>query len=252
MNRIALIGFGRMGQKIAEIAPQHKAEIRAIVDPKHPDGTDLSKVDWSQIDVAIDFSHPDVFAENALQLIDRKVNLVVGTTGWLGQIERIRSAVIQNDTRFLYGSNFSLGVQLFTKLVRRAGELFGKHELFNAGLHEVHHTKKADAPSGTALSLAEQFLQGTGGEKDEIKSNIPYDEAVNDDFFYVTAQRLGSTFGEHELRIQSPFDDISLRHVARSREAFAAGALMAANWIKQTQPGYYQIEDVVEQVLSQD
>lgn len=247
--KIALIGYGKMGQRIEALSPEHEAEIKLILDRENNEhGKGINREAFSDVDVAIDFSHPDAFTQNLERLLSTGTPLVIGTTGWLEKAGKMEEACQKNHVPWLYGSNFSLGVQLFGRLVRRAGELFGSSELFDAALHEVHHTQKADAPSGTALTLSDLWKQGAQSGRD-IKYGIPEKGRVNEESFYVTSQRLGSVYGEHQLRINSLFDDIEITHRARSRDAFAAGALKAARWVVDQKPGFYRVEDVVEELV---
>lgn len=245
---IALIGHGQMGQRIEALSEESDAVVELVLDEhNNEDGEGITEEAMESIDVAIDFSHPDALIINFDKVLKTGTPLVIGTTGWLNRIQEKDSKCKDAETPVIYGSNFSLGVQLFAKLIRRAGELFGGSELFDEVLHEVHHTRKADAPSGTAYTLAQQFLDGAG-KQSEIEYGVPEEGRVNTDHFHVTSQRLGSVFGEHQLRLNSAFDDIELTHRARSRDAFASGALQAAQWIITQKPGFYRIEDVVAEV----
>lgn len=247
--KIALIGYGKMGQRIEALSPEHGAEIKLILDRENNEhGKGITEEAFSDVDVAIDFSHPGAFIQNLERLLGTGTPLVIGTTGWLEKAGKVEEACKKSNVPWLYGSNFSLGVQLFGRLIRRAGELFGNSELFDAVLHEVHHTQKADAPSGTALTLSDLWKQGARSGR-EIKYGIPEKGRVDEEAFYVTSQRLGSVYGEHQLRINSLFDDIEITHRARSRDAFAAGALKAARWIVNQEPGFYRVEEVVEELV---
>jgi len=245
---IAIIGYGKMGHRLEELAADYELNTVLILD-KHnnADGEGITPSAFEQIDAAIDFSHPGAFKQNFKKLLKVQVPLVIGTTGWLQIYDDVADMCKTNNTPVLYGSNFSLGVQLFGKLIRRAGELFGSGKLFDATLNEVHHTQKADAPSGTAITLAEAWLSGAS-ENGGYRFGIPENERIDAGTFHITSQRLGSVFGEHQLRINSEFDDIEITHRARSRNAFAAGALKAVSWIVRQEPGFYRLEEVVEQI----
>lgn len=248
--KVALIGYGNMGQRIEALCKEQNIEVSFILDEhnnKNGEGITADKFDY--VDIAIDFTLPEVFKINAPKILATNTPMVVGTTGWLEMEDEIRELVDQHQTSLLYGSNFSLGVQLFAKLIERAGALFGSSDLFDAGLHEIHHTQKADAPSGTALTLAELWKEGADSD-DTISTDLPKDHPVDEDTFYVTSQRIGSVFGEHELQINSPYDDIVLTHRARSRDAFANGAIQAAKWLLNQKTGYYKIEDVIEELIN--
>ena len=250
MLNIAIIGYGKMGKRIEELASEFDLNPALILDEyNNNNGDGITEETFENIDAAIDFSHPDAFTTNIHKVLETQTPFVVGTTGWQDSIStsRINELCNKYETATLYGSNFSLGVQLFGKLVKAAGKLFGNNELFDAILHETHHTEKADAPSGTAQTLAELWLDGAD-TKSGHEYGIPPEGKVDESVFRITSQRLGTVFGEHQLRINSPFDDIEITHRARSRDAFAAGALKASKWLVHQKPGFYLIEDVVEQI----
>ena len=247
--QVALIGYGTMGRRIDVLSTDYNADVKIRLDDSNNlkgEGFKLDEI--KQAEVAIDFSLAEAVKINLPLALKQGLPVVIGTTGWIDDPVDVEELVKKHNGKVLYGSNFSLGVQLFIKLVRRAGELFGDSDLFDSVLHEVHHTRKADAPSGTAETMARQFLDGSQSTK-EISYGVPAEGRVESDHFYVTAQRLGSVFGEHQLRINSHFDDIELTHRARSRDAFAAGALKAAHWLVKQDPGFYLLEDVVDQIV---
>ncbi|MEX0773765.1 MAG: 4-hydroxy-tetrahydrodipicolinate reductase [Balneolales bacterium] len=247
--KIALLGYGNMGQRIELLAKEQGFEVPVILDYENNiKGAGITASTLKGIDVAIDFTHPEVARIHVERLLELGIPVVVGTTGWLDDLELGDSLTRKHNGRLVYGSNFSLGVQLFIKLAARAGELYGKSSFFDASLHEVHHTKKADAPSGTAKTLARAWLSASGSSK-KISFGVPRKYKVDEQEFQVTSQRIGSVFGDHQLRINSLYDDIELTHRARSRDAFAAGSLQAAKWLVRQGPGFYLIEDVIEDVL---
>lgn len=248
---IALIGYGKMGQRIHALAKSAGISVGLVVIGKlNRDGAAITPEKFTQIDLAIDFSHPSAVKTNISKLVALGVPVVVGTTGWLSDENKseIEQLCAENEVPVLYGSNFSLGVQLFLKLVNKAGEMMAALPYFGAGLHETHHLEKADAPSGTAVTAANLWLKHKP-ETAEHVYGIPPTEKPSSDSFYVTSQRLPAVIGEHELRIRSPFDDIRISHTALTRDAFASGALKAASWLKMQEPGFYLLEDVVEEVL---
>lgn len=247
---LAIIGYGKMGQRIESLSNDFGFTPKLILDEHNNEkGEGITTSNFADIDVAIDFSHPEAFKDNLPKLLSTQTPLVIGTTGWLDYVQQLDQRCKKHEVAVLYGSNFSLGVQLFGKLIRKAGELFGgeSNTLFDTALHEIHHIEKEDAPSGTANTLAELWHKGADLPS-EHKYGIPSEGAVDDSTFYITSQRLGSVFGEHTLRINSRFDDITISHTARSRDAFAAGALKSARWIVDQDAGFYQIEDVVEKI----
>jgi 4-hydroxy-tetrahydrodipicolinate reductase len=254
MMRLAMIGDGRMGLRIAGLAESHRfTTVMVLGESENRDGSAITPEAFSGVDVAIDFTHPASAMTNIRKVVQTGTPIVVGTTGWLTEQNReeLTKLIEHKQGRVLYGSNFSLGVQLFIKLMNRAGMLFGRAEDFDASVHEVHHTGKADAPSGTAITLAEQFLAGAGSNR-KPKYGVPERGTVDKHGFRITSQRVGDVYGDHEIRIHSPWDDIKLTHSARSRDGFAAGALRAARWLVNKEPGFYLIEDVVEEIISSE
>lgn len=248
---IALLGYGNMGRRIEFLANERGFAVPLILTRENNEnGKGITANSIKGIDVAIDFSQPESAKIHVEKLIGLGIPVVAGTTGWLDDQEFYEMLCRKHDGNLLYGSNFSLGVQLFIKLAARAGELFGNNSFFDAALNEIHHTNKTDAPSGTAKTLAKIWLEASGSTKKPLFL-VPENHSVEPQDFLVTSQRIGSVFGEHQLRINSLYDDIELTHRARSRDAFAAGSLQAAQWLINQKPGFYLIEEVVEEVLTQ-
>lgn len=248
----AMIGDGRMGQRISELAPQLGFERRLLLGKENNAGAaGITESHFRNVKVAIDFSHADVLMTHAEAVLKTGTPLVIGTTGWLDpqQQATMESFIKTYDGRVVYGSNFSLGVQLFMKLAREAGRLLGHAEDFDAALHEVHHTRKADAPSGTAITLANQFLAGAK-RKTETTYGVPQRGVADTERFRISSQRLGDVFGEHQLRFNSAWDDIELTHRARSRDGFAGGALKTARWLLHQPAGFYFVEEKVSDILA--
>ena len=252
-HKLALIGDGRMGTRLRELAPAHGFEVLLqLGESENKRGEGITAERFAGADVAIDFTHPAAAVTHIRRTLALGIPLVVGTTGWLTDSNRagLETLIRETGGKLLYGSNFSLGVQLFIKLVSEAGRLLGQAPGFDASLHEVHHTGKGDAPSGTALTLAQQFLKAAGKPASAHTYGIPERGLADTENLRITAQRTGGVFGDHSLRINSEWDDIELTHRARNRDGFAAGALRAAAWLaQQEQPGFYFIEDVVSEIL---
>jgi 4-hydroxy-tetrahydrodipicolinate reductase len=252
MLEFAMIGDGRMGQRISELAPELRFDRKLLLGKENNAKAEgITKSSFKNVDVAIDFSQADVLMSHAEAVLKTGTPLVIGTTGWLdGQQQAAMESLIKKyDGRVVYGSNFSLGVQLFMKLAREAGRLMGNADGFDAAVHEVHHTRKADAPSGTAITLANQFLDGAG-KQNKTAYGVPERGKVDGKRFRISSQRLGDVFGEHQLRINSDWDDIELTHRARSRDGFAGGALKTARWLIQQPSGFYFVEDKVSDILA--
>ncbi len=245
---IALIGYGRMGQRIEALAsPDYGHVVLKLNEHNNERGAGITQAAFEYIDIAIDFSHPSVVGSNLRRVIATSTPVVVGTTGWLHEADAINDLVMHHGVAVLYGSNFSLGVQRFLKLVERAGELYGSDPDVQATVHEVHHTGKADAPSGTAITTGERWLSGAG-RAGKPEYGIPERGPVDPNALVITSQRVGDVTGEHTLRLRTPFDDVTIRHEARSRDAFAIGALKASKWLLAQTAGLYYLEQVIEQI----
>lgn len=245
---IALIGYGRMGQRIEALAlPDYGKVVLKLDEHNNERGSGITQSAFETVDIAIDFSHPSVVGLNLRRVIATSTPVVVGTTGWLHEANAIHDLVMHHGVPILYGSNFSLGVQRFIKLVERAGELFGSNPDVHATVHEVHHTTKADAPSGTAITMGERWLVGSGCSGTP-EYGVPERGAVDSNALIITSQRAGDVAGEHTLRLRTTFDDITIRHEALSRDAFALGALKAAKWLLAQPAGLYYLEHVIEQI----
>ena len=214
-DRLALVGYGRMGRLVEQWAPSHGFEVALRLDEfNNPGGIGLTAGSFDGIGVAIDFSTPDVVPDNAVRLAELGVPLAIGTTGWLDHLERVRGAVERHGSALVYGANFSIGVNAFYRVVEAAARAFAEQDDYDAFLYEAHHRHKKDAPSGTALRLL-----------DTIR-DAGYTRDVD-----VATQRSGQFPGVHEIGFDSEADTIRISHVARSRVGFARGALKAARWI---------------------
>ncbi|HVS82549.1 MAG TPA: dihydrodipicolinate reductase C-terminal domain-containing protein [Pyrinomonadaceae bacterium] len=229
--KIALIGYGAMGQLVGKLAIEQGHEIALTLDV---DDADRSVEDLANAlrgcDVAIDFSVADTVPKNAEACARAGVPIVVGTTGWLAHLADVQRMVTDHDGALVYGANFSVGVQVFYRIAAHAAELFRDLDSYDAFIEEAHHKRKRDAPSGTAVQLHKVVAEKLGRE-------VP-----------VTSTRAGYIPGTHRLGFDSAADQISISHVARSREGFAAGALMAAQWIL-GRKGVYEFSEVFDEIL---
>jgi 4-hydroxy-tetrahydrodipicolinate reductase len=224
--RILLVGHGKMGRLIESLAGEYGCEIAGVVDP--PSGTDGIDSDrWNGADVAIDFTTPDAVMTNVPALARRKMNLVLGTTGWDAHKPALQKIVADAGIGIVAAPNFSTGVVLFESVVAHAAKLFADQKDFGAFLHEAHHSAKKDAPSGTALML-ERAMRSAG-----------YGRGID-----VSSTRAGSIPGTHTIGFDGPAETITLTHAARDRSAFARGALAAAQWVKGRR-GWFTMQDVL-------
>ncbi len=229
--KIAIIGYGAMGKMIEGLARRRGHEISTVIDQESAGAeaeTLAGRLGGSQ--VAIDFSVSDAVKRNAEGCGLAGVPLVEGTTGWADDIDAVRKAIESNNGAFVYGANFSIGVNLFYRVVENAAELFSKFGDYEAFIEERHHSRKVDAPSGTALKLLSI-----------VKSHVERNPSV-------ASTRAGNNPGTHVVGFDGEFDQISLKHTARSREGFAAGAVAAAEWIRGKQ-GFWEFPEVIEEIL---
>jgi 4-hydroxy-tetrahydrodipicolinate reductase len=226
--RIVLVGHGKMGQLVGQLAPQYGCEVAGVIDPASPlhgGGADDSR--WTGVDVAIDFSTPDAVVSNATTLVRRGINLVVGTTGWAAHQEALRAVASASNVGVVAAPNFSTGVVIFEAIVAHASKLFAPQAEFGAFLHEAHHAAKVDAPSGTAL-LLKRAMEEAG-----------YSRPIA-----VSSTRAGFIPGTHTIGFDGPAETITLSHAARDRTAFARGALAAARWVEGKR-GWFTMRDVL-------
>ena len=224
--RILLVGYGRMGRMVESLAPEYGGEIAGTVDIDSASSL-VQGGNWGRVDVAIDFSFPDAVATNVAALAKRGINMVVGTTGWSAKEPEVRAAVDAAGIGVVVAPNFSTGVVLFEAIASQAAKLFASQPDFGAWLHEAHHNRKKDAPSGTAL-LLKRAMEQSG-------YTMPID---------MSSRRAGHEPGTHTIGFDGPAESITLSHSARDRTAFARGALVAAKWI-QGKRGWFTMHDVL-------
>ncbi len=243
--RIALIGAsGAMGREIERLAPTSGVEIVLRYDAEHPLPGERPNV---PVDAVIEFTLPDVVLGNIGRVLAWGVPIVVGTTGWLHALDDVREEVERRGGRLIWASNFSVGVQAFFRIVRRAAELMENISDYDVALHEEHHTRKEDSPSGTARTIAEILLEAIG-RKSEILTETSHGR-ISPEALHLTSRRVGATPGTHVVTLDSEADTIELVHRARNRSGFALGALAAAEWIVGAAPGIYRFDDVFERII---
>jgi 4-hydroxy-tetrahydrodipicolinate reductase len=253
--KIALIGYGKMGKMIEQIAQDLGHTIAAIVDPvakDTPTGVPVSKsiseANLDSVDAAIEFSIPLTACANITALAQRKIPTVAGTTGWLDKMDEVRKSVESANSALLWSSNFSIGVNLFYRIAWYAAELFNNFNEYDVGGFEAHHNKKLDSPSGTAKTLAEGVLS-----KIERKNKIVWetlDRKPSADEFHFPSLRMGNVPGTHSLFFDSQADTIEITHTARSREGFASGAVLAAQWlITKERRGIFTMDDMLKEFV---
>ncbi len=225
---LALLGHGKMGKTVAQLAPQRGFQVKLILDiDENRSGQGITRQSFQGIDVSIDFTTPEAAVENIRHVAALGCNLVVGTTGWHDRLDEVRKIIQSSGVGMVYAANFSIGVQLFYRAARAMAEVFQSFSMYEPYLIEAHHRTKQDAPSGTALEIKRQIQPHLGGRE------IP-----------VASIRAGYIPGEHELGFDSEADTIILRHTARGRQGFAEGALYAARWIV-GKKGLFNFSDIL-------
>lgn len=233
--KIVLSGYGKMGHMIEEIAKERGHHVLSRLDPLAP-GADhqklcpeLARELSAEADVILDFSIPTEALANIRAALGARIPMVIGTTGWLDALEEVRGLAAAAGVSAVYGSNYSLGVQLFFKLVKAAAALMDGHPVYDAAGLELHHRQKADSPSGTALSVGRILLDGMKRKTTLVTE--AFDRAPTPEELHMASVRVGSIPGTHKVIFDSPFDTIELSHTARTREGFARGAVWAAEWV---------------------
>jgi 4-hydroxy-tetrahydrodipicolinate reductase len=234
---IALIGYGKMGKAIESIALEKGHNIVLKIDLDN--AADLTKENLSKADVAIEFTGPHSAFENVKKCLGFGIPVVSGSTGWLDKWDEITQYCKDQDGTFIYASNYSIGVNLFFELNKQLAKLMSRHSGYNVSLEEIHHTQKKDAPSGTAITLAEQVLEGIPGKKNWVNHT-----SDNPDELEIISERIDPAPGTHKVKYSSPIDDIEIIHTAHNRIGFAGGAVLAAEYAV-GKKGIFGMKDVL-------
>lgn len=223
--KIALLGYGKMGKVIEQIALDRGHEISFKIDVSNL--TDREKMSPENTDVVIEFSSPASAYENLKFCMSKGLKTVSGTTGWLEHRPEIESLCTENDSTFFYASNYSVGVNLFFQLNKQLAKLMNGQPQYEITSSEIHHTEKLDSPSGTAITLAEGIMENNDAKKSWVNQAIPKADEVP-----IWSLREGKVPGTHTIKYISDVDEIEIRHEAKSRQGFALGAVIAAEWVK--------------------
>ena len=240
--RIGLAGYGKMGRAIEEIATERGHEILFKSNSVFP----LNQRDIESVDVVIEFTKPDLAVQHIEMVLANKKPIVVGTTGWNEQLTKVENFVNSNEGSLLYASNFSIGVNLFFEMNEKLAKLMSNRPQYKASIDEIHHTQKVDAPSGTALTLANQIL-----ENNDSYFSWVCEEGVQphttEGQLGVVAHRIPDVPGTHTVTYDSEIDSISITHQAHNRKGFALGAVLAAEWIVDKK-GLHTIKDMLKDI----
>jgi 4-hydroxy-tetrahydrodipicolinate reductase len=236
--KIALLGYGKMGKAIEEIAIQRGHEVVCKVGIENIQDRTLENI--RKADVTIEFTGPEIAFDNICLCIDAGVPVVSGSTGWLNRYHEAVEYCEQRNGGFLYASNFSVGVNIFFALSRKLAALMNDHPEYEVAMKEIHHTQKLDAPSGTAITLAEQLMQELGRKRKWVNHHTNNPEEL-----VIISERTDPAPGTHIVEYRSEIDEITITHTAHSRKGFATGAVIAAEYLNSHRQGIFGMQDVL-------
>lgn len=243
--KLALVGTGQMGEAVEALAVQRGHDIGARFNSETPlDETEPSSLE--SVDVAIDFSLPSLAVKHIELFCGRGIPAVVGTTGWYDRLDSVERSVSDHDATILYAPNFSLGVAVLARALRAVTPVLEQLPEYDPFIHEIHHTRKVDSPSGTAAMIG-SILVDELSRKNRIETETQHDRIARD-ALHVTSTRVGSVIGKHVVGFDSPFDRLMLVHEAKNRQGFAFGAVRAAEWLE-GRKGLFTLDDVLEDWL---
>ncbi len=234
---IALIGYGKMGKAIEEIALQRGHSVNLKIDINSMD--QFTKENLQQCDVAIEFTGPHSAVDNIIACLNVGLPVVSGSTGWLQRWEEVKTICNNNNGSLLYASNYSVGVNIFFEVNKRLAQLMNQHDDYEVSMTEIHHTEKKDAPSGTAITLAEQIIENIARKKQWVnKTSLSPEELL------IISERIDPAPGTHMVKYSSAIDDIEIIHTAHNRKGFATGAILAAEFLH-NKKGVFSMKDVL-------
>ena len=235
--KIAILGYGKMGEQIEKVALERKHKIVAYIDNEEDWSKQADKL--KQADIAIDFSIPKVAVENIYKCFILNLPVVVGTTGWYQQLEEVKKRCLQENQSLIYAANFSLGVNLFFALNKALAKIMNGYDDFDVTIEEIHHTEKKDSPSGTAIVLANDIIKYLSKKETWINE-------INDNMseLSIKSERIRNNIGTHIVTYTSPSDVIEITHKSLNRKNFAKGAVLSAEWLI-NKKGFYNIKDML-------
>lgn len=234
---IALIGYGKMGKTIEQVAHERGHHVKVKIDLNNLD--DFTKQNFHDVEAAIEFTGPHTAYNNLLKCLEFGTPVVCGSTGWLEHLSDVERICTSKQGSFLYASNFSVGVNIFFEVNKKLAQLMVGKNQYDVSIKEIHHTQKKDAPSGTAITLAEQVIANNSSKQTWVNEH-----AQSKDQLYIESQRIDPYPGLHEVRYSSAIDEIKIIHEAHSRDGFALGAVLAAEYIA-SRKGIFTMKDVL-------
>ena len=246
---VLIVGYGNMGREVEHVLKQRGHTVSARIDPVDPeaDRRQIDEETATASDVAIEFSLPDAVVANADRYAQYGLNAVVGTTGWSKQLDSVKAILSEKPIGLVHGSNFSVGAQVFLRIVAFATRLVDALPEYDILAYEIHHKRKKDSPSGTALTLADTVLENSTRKGRIVTERL--DRQREDDELHLASVRGGQIPGIHTVLVDSLADTVELTHRARTRGGFALGAVMAGEWIRQKK-GLYTVSDFIEAIVS--
>jgi len=246
--KIAITGYGKMGQITEQLALENGHEIVSTIDPieKSAKFKELNEEALCCADVVIDFTVPGIVLQNIDKYIKYGINAVIGTTGWYEHLEEVKEKVSKSEIGLIWSGNFSIGVNLFFRIIKQSAGLMSNFTLYDVMGYEIHHNRKKDSPSGTMNMIGKILLENIKNKKKLITEKL--DRKISEEEIHLASIRGGDVPGTHVVAFDSEVDTIELKHTARSRKGLAVGALKAAEWIN-GKKGFYSIEDVMNEII---
>lgn len=245
--RIGIVGYGRMGKEVERCAREQGFHVAWSIDEDvNQGGVGITRDLVSTVDVCIEFTTPQAALANVQRVLAHGGKIVCGTTGWFSQLSEVESSVKKPGCALIYGSNFSVGANLFAMITEEAARLFGSFEEYDVAIHELHHAAKVDHPSGTALMLADVVCEAAPN-KERAVSEIGWGPIEGSDL-HVSFTRVGKSPGRHTIYFDSDHDTVEMQHTARGRSGFARGALMAASWVADRE-GIFTFQQVLKSLI---
>ncbi|MGN0003234.1 MAG: 4-hydroxy-tetrahydrodipicolinate reductase [Sphingobacterium composti] len=243
--KIVILGYGKMGQLIEKFALKRGHEIALVVDAHNRET--LTAEDLADADIAIDFSTPDAALENISLCFEADLPLVVGTTGWYEHLQEVKETCLEANQSLLYGSNFSIGVNIFFHINRLLAKAVSPYQQYDVQVEEIHHIHKLDAPSGTAITIAEGIIDNSEIKKSWVNQVVGSDEEIvnQPNELLIESLRIEEVPGTHTVLYSSEVDQIEFKHTAHNRDGFALGAVVAAEWLY-GKKGFYQVTEIFD------
>jgi len=245
---IAIVGYGNMGHEIEKLAKAKGMNVISIIDPNSSEAAykEINEESMKNVDVCIDFTHPNAVVGNVEKIAKFRKNIVLGTTGWQDNIGKVKQIAQQSDIGIIYASNFSIGVNIFFRIVENAAKVINNMQDYDIFSYELHHNKKVDSPSGTARAIGELLVKNIARKNKMVFDKL--DRKIEPNELHIASVRAGYFPGTHVVGFDSRADTIELTHTNRNRDGLAMGAIMAAEWIK-GRKGFYSIDDMIKSIV---